>query len=124
MKKVAIALLLVSSPALAGWNLISQDDTGTAYADTAAMIRNGTLRTMWSLLDYTSFQRMVEVGYFSQKTQAEYDCKGRRVRGLVLSLHAEHMGEGKTIYLDDTPREWEAIDPGSPNERLWTAACK
>jgi hypothetical protein len=124
MKKVAIALLLISSPALAGWSVIGQDDTGTSYTDSSAMIRNGTFRTMWSLLDYKSFQRMVEVGYFSQKAQAEYDCKEHRVRGLVLSLHAGHMGEGKTIYVDDTPHEWEAVDPGTLNERLWTAACR
>jgi len=52
---------------------------------------------MWSLLDYKAFQRMVEVGYFSQKTHVEYDCGAKQLRGLSLSLHAQRMGEGKVI---------------------------
>ncbi len=124
MKKLAIFLLLVSSPAWAGWKSIGEDDTGTSYADTATIVKSGTTAKMWSMLDYKSFQRMVEVGYFSQKAQVEYDCKGRQFRGLTLSLHAEHMGEGKVIYADETPHEWEAVEAGTVNEMLLKIACK
>jgi hypothetical protein len=124
MKKLAIFLLLIGSPAWAGWKSIGEDDTGTSYADAATIVKSGTTAKMWSLLDYKAFQRMVEVGYFSQKAQFEYDCKDKQVRGLTLSLHAEHMGEGKVIYADDTPREWEAVEAGTLNEVLLKIACK
>jgi len=123
MKTFAILLLLASSPAWAGWKSVGDDDTGTTYADPGTIARNGNTARMWSVLDYKAFQRMVEVGYFSQKAQAEYDCKEKKFRGLTLSLHAEHMGEGKVIYSDETPHEWEAIEAGTLNEALWKIAC-
>jgi hypothetical protein len=124
MKKLAILLLLISSPAWAGWKSIGEDDTGTSYADPATIVKSGATAKMWSMFDYKAFQRMVEVGYFSQKAQVEYDCKDKQVRGLTLSLHAEHMGEGKVIYADETPHDWEAVEAGTLNEALLKIACK
>ena len=124
MKKIATFMLLLSSPAWAGWKSVGEDDAATSYADTATIIRSGNTAKMWSLLDYKAFQRMVEVGYFSQKAQVEYDCKERRLRGLSIALHADKMGEGKVIYADETPHEWEAVDAGTMNETFWRLACK
>lgn len=124
MKKLAVVLLLVSSPAWAGWKSIGEDDTGTSYADSATIVRQGNIARMWSLLDYKAFQRMVEVGYFSQKTEIEYDCREGRFRGLSLSLHAEKMGAGKVIYEDTSAHEWEPVPPGTVTEVLWKVACK
>ena len=79
---------------------------------------------MDSLFDHKDFQRMVETGYFSQRVRAEYGCIDRRIRRLSVSLHAGHMGEGKVIYSDDSPQEWEAVEGGTLNESLWKTACK
>ena len=65
-----------------------------------------------------------QVGYFSQKSHVEYDCAGRRMRGLHTALHAEHMGAGAVIYEDDSAHEWESIVPDSLSETLWKVACK
>ena len=124
MKKAAIVLLLLSSPAWAGWKSVGEDDAATAYADPGTIVRNGNTATMRSLLDYKAFQRMVEVGYFSQKAQVEYDCRERRRRGLSLALHAGKMGEGKVIYADESPHDWETVVAGTMNEILWKVACK
>lgn len=124
MKKVAIFLLLLSSPAWAGWKSVGEDDTATSYADPATIVRSGNTVKMWSLLDYKAFQRMVEVGYFSQKAHVEYDCADKRLRGLSVSLHAEKMGEGKVIYEDTSPHEWEEVSAGSMTEILRKVACK
>jgi len=124
MRKLVIALLLLSTSAWAGWRSIGGNATSTSYVDPDTITRKGNTAEMSSLLDYKDFQRMVEVGYFSQKALAEYDCKDRKLRGLSLSLHAGHMGEGKVIYADDSPHEWEAVAAGSVNETLWEIACK
>jgi hypothetical protein len=124
MKKSAVFLLLLSSPAWAGWTSVGEDHAATAYADKATIVRKGETATMWSLLDFQNFRRMVEVGYFSQKTHVEYDCAAPRLRGLSLSLHSEKMGEGKVIYEDTSAHEWEQVAPNSLNELLWKAACK
>jgi len=117
-------LLLMSGAAWAGWKSVGEDNAATVYADPATIVRSGNTAKLWSLLDYKDFQRMVEVGYFSQKTLVEYDCVERKARGLSLSLHAEHMGEGKMIYEDASPREWSSVPAQSITESLWNIACK
>ena len=124
MKKLAIFLFLLSSPAWAGWKSVGADGAGTLYADPATIIRKGNKATMWSLFDYKDFQRMVEVGYFSQKTHAEYDCTAKQIRGLSLTLHADKMGEGKVIYEDTSPHDWEPVVPDTLSETLLKVACK
>lgn len=124
MKKLAIFLLLLSSPAWAGWKSVGEDDTATTYADTASIVRKGKTATMWTLLDYKAFQRMVEFGYFSHKTQVEYDCAEPQARGLGLFLYADKMGEGKVIYEDPSPHEWEPVNPDTMADTLRKVACK
>lgn len=124
MKKLAFLLLLLSTPVWAGWKSVGEDGATALYADPDTIVRNGDTAQMWSILDYKTFQRMVEVGYFSQKALIEYDCAERRSRGLNLSLRSGHMGEGDVIYSDDSPRDWEAVAAGTTTEKLWTVACK
>ena len=124
MKKLIIVLLVFSGSAWAGWKSIGEDSAGTFYADADSIARNGSIATMNSVLDYKSFQRMVEVGYFSQRTRVEYDCAERRFRRLDVSLHAEPMGAGKIIYSDDSIQAWEPVVAGTMTDTLWAFACK
>ena len=124
MKKLAIFLLLVSSASWAGWKSVGEDNAAASYADPATIVRSGNTVKLWSLLDYKTFQRMVEVGYFSQKALVEYDCAEGKTRTLSLSLHAEHMGEGKVIYEDTSPHEWEPVFRETSTAVLWNIACK
>ncbi|MEO8163928.1 MAG: surface-adhesin E family protein [Betaproteobacteria bacterium] len=125
MKNSLVALVLwMSGPALAGWTGLGEDDASALYADPSAIVKQVGVATMSSLVDYKSFQRMVEVGYFSQTLRAEYDCQSPKSRGLARTLHSEHMGQGKVIYEDDTPHDWEDIQSGSRGESLWKLACK
>lgn len=124
MHKLSILLLLLSSPVWAAWKSISEDDAGITYVDPAAIVRSGDTAKLWSVLDYKNFQRMVEVGYFSQKVQLEFDCAQRKFRGLSVALHADHMGEGKVVYTDESPHDWEPVSSGSPSQTLWDIACR
>lgn len=124
MKRLGILLLLLSNSVLASWKSVGDDATATTYVDPATMSANGATVQMTSVRDYKAFQRMVEVGYFSQKMRAEYECAERKARDLSLSLHADHMGEGKVIYEDTSPHEWEPIPPDTLTEVLWKIACQ
>jgi len=108
-------------------------EANVSVADANVAAQQANIRRLNQLKDFakvtapfagTITQRMVEVGYFSQKVRAQYDCTDRRVRRLSVWLHAGHMGEGKVIYADDTPHEWEAVEVGTLNESLWKIACK
>jgi hypothetical protein len=124
MKRLAIFLLLVSSAAWADWKSVGEDSVAAVYADPTTIVRTGSTAKLWSLLDYKDVQRMVEVGYLSQKALVEYDCAKRKARNLSFALHADHMGEGKVIYQDTSPNQWEPVSAGSISETLWNVACK
>ena len=124
MKRLVIFLLLVSSPAWAEWKSVGEEGAATVYADPTTVVRTGSTAKLWSMRDYEDAQRMVEVGYFSQKALVEYDCANRKARNLSFSLHADHMGEGNVIYQDTSPNEWEPVASGSIGETLWNIACK
>jgi hypothetical protein len=119
-----IILCLAAAPAWAGWTHVAEGPGTRTYADPATLKRSGDVAAMWSVRDYQDFQRMVEVGYFSHKTLAEYDCRQKRSRGLSTSLHEGHMGEGKAIYADETAHDWEEVVPETEGEALWKAACR
>jgi hypothetical protein len=124
MRTLLFLTLLLSAPAWAGWKAVTEDRSGTIYADPDTIVRSADTARMWWLLDYGAFQRMVEVGYFSQRTQAEFDCVEPRMRVLGLSLRGEHMGEGKVVYSDESPHEWESVDAGTAAAKLRAVACK
>jgi hypothetical protein len=124
MRPVVLFLLLLTTPAWAGWKNVGDDPLGTLYADTDGIVRDGSLVRMQWLLDYSSFRRMVEVGYFSQRTRAEFDCREARMRVLDVALLADHMGQGKEVYADDSPRDWESVEAGSSADKLRAAACR
>lgn len=121
---IAASLFLTSSAFAASWNSVGDDASGTWYADAASVEKNGTTAKMWSILDYKSFQRMVEVGYWSQKSHVEYDCAAPRMRGLSVSLLSEKMGGGKPVYEDHSAHDWEDIAAGTMSEALRKVACK
>lgn len=121
---VAAALLCLAAPAFAAWTGVGEEPRGATYADPATVQKSGSTAKMWSILDHRTFQRMVEVGYYSQKSLVEYDCADKRLRSLHVALHAERMGAGAVIYEDDSTREWESVSPDSVQEALWKMACR
>jgi len=121
---VVAALLCLATPACAAWTSVGEEPRGTTYADSATIEKRGSTAKMWSILDHKTFQRMVEVGYYSQKSLVEYDCADKRLRSLHVALHAERMGAGPVIYEDDSAHEWESVSPGSMQEALWKVACR
>jgi hypothetical protein len=111
MKNFSLLLLLASQLAFAGWSEVAADAATTTYADRDDRQKaDGTVK-MWSLVNHKAFQRMVEVGYYSQKVRVEYDCQGKRTRSLAQSFHAAAMGEGKVVYADESPQEWQSAGP-------------
>lgn len=125
--KTVLALLLtvLMAPSVqAAWTQVDADSLRTTFADAATVTRAGALARMASLVDFSRFQRMVEVGYFSQRFVHEYDCAQRRARRLNQTFHAGHMGEGAAIYADEAAQDWSDITEGSSTERLLKIACR
>lgn len=122
MKNLSLLLLLASQLAFAGWSKVASDATTTTYADRDDLQKAGGTVKMWSLVNHKDFQRMVEVGYYSQKARMEYDCQGKRMRSLAQSFHAGAMGEGNVVYSDESLQGWRSAGPA--DEALLRAACE
>lgn len=121
MKILSLVLLVASQGAFAGWTQVASGNATTIYADRDTLHKAEGVVKMWSLVNHKDFQRMVEVGYYSQKFLVEYDCQGKRVRALAQSFHTAAMGEGKVAYSDDSVQEWRAAE--ATEEALLRAAC-
>ncbi len=122
MRKHLLLLLVASCNAFAGWTQVGSNGATTTYADRDTRSKAEGRVRMWSLVNHKDFQRMVEVGYYSHKSHAEYDCAGKRVRGLAQSFHSAAMGEGNVVYSDDSVQDWRSAGPA--DDALLRAACE
>ena len=63
-------------------------------------------------------------GVRSSRFLVEYDCKGKRRRGLDVLTYTEPMGAGKLLQqLGPDPDEWEAVPPDSIFSQRMGMAC-
>lgn len=123
MQRWMTILLMMCGAAQAAWVPMATEGGRSFFADPATIRKDGATTQMTTLVEHSRFQRMVEVGYFSQKFVVQYDCKGNRARRLAQTFHAGHMGEGAVIYSDEAEQEWEAVTADSTGEKLLRLAC-
>jgi hypothetical protein len=126
MRKVILMLLLaiVSSSAMADWVAVDHNKYATGYANPATIVKDGNIAKMWTLVDCkTTTFFSGGSPFMSIKSQEEFDCKERKLRTLVYTLHAVKMGEGEVIFRDSNPRKWEPVLPGSAMEDFLKIAC-
>jgi hypothetical protein len=126
MRKVIVMLLLVvSGKAIAEeWVAVNHNKYATGYANPATIVKDGNIAKMWTLVDCkTTTFFSGGSPFMSIKSQEEFDCKERKLRTLVYTLHAVKMGEGEVIFRDSNPRKWEPILPGSAMEDFLKIAC-
>ena len=111
---------------MAEWVLIEGNEEQNAYANPATYEKIGDKVTMWSMIDLRKAARLSDGKLFlSWKSQYDFDCKERKSRLLVASMHAGNMGNGEvTNRLDFESPEWEAVLSASKGEALWKFACK
>lgn len=124
MKRLMAFIAVTSGTANAAWTQVDADALRTTFVDSAAVQREGKISRMVSMVEFSRFQRMVEVGYFSQKLMFEYDCESSRYRRYAQVFHAGHMGEGSAVYSDEAVQEWTVAAEGSVTEKILRMACK
>lgn len=123
-KRWCCAWMLLACPAWAGWTGVHEDGNSAAYGDTSTVVREGGQAIMWTLIDYRTPRRLVELAYRSQKSRVEYRCSQSEARVLGVTLHAGAMGEGRTVYEDPSEQPWAPVEPDSVSAKLLAAACR
>jgi hypothetical protein len=120
----ALAFGLAASPARGAWTVIAENDQIRVYADKATIRRQGSIVTMWSLMDYRQSQLGKNGSYLSSKGHDEYDCSLRRTRLLVTTEHDGRMGTGKLLDSEPVQSSWEDVGEGGLMGMLWRYACR
>ena len=126
MRKVFLMLLLVvSGKAIAEeWVAVNHNKYATGYANPATIVKDGNIVKMWTLVDCKKMTLFIGGSPFmSIKSQEEFDCKEKKLRTLVYTLHSVKMGEGEVIFSDSNPRKWEPVLPDSEMEDFLKIAC-
>ena len=122
MKKfVALALLLAAHCAHAEWLAVGEQNGASFYLDLQTATGTGDLRQAWELLDMP--EPDVD-GVRSLRFKMEYDCKGKRSRGLAMLTFAERMAAGTELSrLGEDPDGWEDVEAGTMFDTRLRAAC-
>jgi len=122
MKKfVALALLLAAHCAHAEWLAVGEQNGASFYIDLQTATGTGDIRQAWELLDMP--EPDVD-GVRSLRFKMEYDCKGKRSRGLAMLTFADRMAAGTELSrLGEDPDGWEDVEAGTIFETRLRAAC-
>jgi len=124
MKSFATVFLLIASSIVyaADWVKIGWSDAFATYIDRASLVKNGSLRKVWVILDYKEKQ---EDGFLSERSSEEFECRQRLYRTRDINTFSGQMGQGQTVThtpLGDS--EWREIPPDSIVATVFKTACK
>jgi hypothetical protein len=113
--------MLAATPAWAELLEIARREDQALFLDTATIQVDGTLRRAWTVCSYTAPN---PDGALSTRSLMEYDCAAGRYRILMLSTHAECMGEGETLHFEAAERPWwRDTPPGTVAAKLLNRVC-
>jgi hypothetical protein len=123
-------LTVIQTPVHAGW--VVMDDRyqspglQTVYIDPNTIHREGNWVTASALIDWKWMQgNRSPTRFYSTKMTKQFDCAEKLVRTLAATDFYGHMGTGEVIGGGGHTSEghWIPIEPGTPNQGLWEAAC-
>ena len=124
-----ITLLVLSSGSVyAEWVAVEKDyllpGLQTVYVDPETIRREGSLVTMWQLIDFKTMQGGRSPTRFSStKTQKQFDCAEARTRLLRVTDFWGIMGTGEPAEAYIEKGNWVRVEPESMNQALWEVAC-
>ena len=125
---ILVLLCALSSPGtFADLTWAGESAAYTAYADLDTLQASGSTMIMWDTIDGKSVGKIGKlrgVTYRSQRTQMEYDCKGRRSRRLYYAAYSGQMASGAIVYSSLGPFRWESAAPGGVAAAMLDIACR
>jgi len=116
-----IALLLVSGPAAADWVQYAQGENHTWFYEEPFLKRDGGMRTFWIVKNLSAPDEKEASSY---RFLVQFDCTKSRYRYLSERAFKEPMGEGKTLFFNDTFTRWLAAAPNGLMAHLETHVCR
>jgi len=123
MKKlIFVILVILSQSAIAGWTLVSTNETGEKYyVDFSTRKFNGSFVQVWVYEDWIETFRDT----LSIKLHTEYDCTNATSSILYTTAYSGHNLSGKVI-VDETilRKSWFKILPDSSGMKVFKTVCQ
>ena len=117
-----VSSVFLSSPSYSEWTKVGTDSNGnTFYLDYDRIRKYDGFVYYWMLQDYLKPNKMV----LSSKVYKQSDCKLFRFKFLTVSIHKKPMGggNGDTLPLFETHKDWKYPPPTSPYETILKSVC-
>lgn len=128
MKKLLLAILLtiISTSAMAEWDLVNKGTVFDVYVDASSIKKDGNKAKMWVIWDFKTPQKDMGQPYLSILDKSVYDCKNETNKTLIRVFYTNNMREGEAVlrleYADNESKE-RTIVPDTIGEIEWKAAC-
>ena len=125
MKYLLVFLMLVVSPAWAGWTLVatsSETPSDKYFLDFETLRKEGNERRIWKLINLSPNDKY---GWGSMRSRNLYDCKNDTVQILSQRIFAESFAEGKEVMpAVDSPSQKRDIAPDTIGWIVLKEVCK
>jgi len=124
---LAILLTVISTSAMAEWQLVTSADGIKKYVDFKSIKKNGSKVTMWTMTDYEASRLFSNKPYLSSKDKFSFDCKNESQAIVSTAIYEGNMGIGQvvqTLEWSDSEKQYTAIPPDTMGEKLLKVACK
>jgi hypothetical protein len=115
-----VALALLASSAWADWVRIGETDEGSFHVDPATVLRDGSVRRVWELMD---LKRRDEGGEMSRRTRVAYDCAQGRTKVLSISTYWEPMAAGQPLLSVAREGLWKEVPPDTAYAAAFKMVC-
>ena len=125
MKYLLVLLMLIASPAWAGWEHIAESDDGVKFLiDYQTIRKDGNKVKFWQLVNYPTPQILGEIKYASTRSRQEYDCKQEQRRVLTLTAFDAWNADGKAVVKEEETGNWREIPPETVVWAIMKKVCK
>ena len=118
-------VMLIASPAWAGWAHVAQDEDGARFLiDYQTIRKDGNIVKFWQLVNYQKAGTFGGVDYLSTLSRQEYDCKQEQKRVLTFTAFETWNANGKNIFVSDETGKWTEIPPETVVWEIMKKVCK
>ena len=109
----------------ADWVSLGMVDLGTYGIDRASIEKDGSLRRVWTKLDYREPQKSNQgKTYLSSRALMEMDCVKKQVRTRSIALYSGHHLGGEALTSEGVLDAWQALAPNSPVFTMFKVVCE
>lgn len=113
-------IIAISTPALAAWEKVSENDGLTHYIDRATAKGRGNFRTV---LELQGLDARGDGGEMSRRALDQYDYRRKRRRLLYLTTHTGLMARGRDLVTVSEADSWSHVQNETPAAIILTIVC-